>query len=102
MGYRLEPDGTRVYDHGKRYKPLALEDRKYRKFPPGTKWFGGKPFGPLQLLPDDQRPEIPFTRPDSDGIAHELGCGCSLCKTPRVRQKKRERLLAEAKAARSG
>lgn len=90
MGYREEPDGTRVYDHGKRYRPLALEDRKYRKFPKGTQWHGGKPFGPLPLLPMDER-EMPGTVPDEDAAQHTIGCLCPYCKVERVRRMKRRR-----------
>lgn len=91
MGYVEEPDGTRVYDHGKRYKPLALHERKYRKFPKGTQWFGGKPYGPLDLLDEEEREDIPPTVPDEEAATHMLGCLCRYCKVERVRRLKRKR-----------
>ena len=100
--YRELPDGTRIYKGGMRYKPVPPEKRKYRKWPEGTIWIGSESYLPLPLLEDSQRGSIPFTRPDSEGIAHQLGCRCLVCRVPRVKRKKRERILAEAKAARSG
>lgn len=91
MGYRTEPDGTRVYDKGYRYKPKT--DRVQVKLQPGQVRFHGIAYDPLPLLPDQQRTR-PWTRPDSEAIEHDLGCRCRMCMTvPRVRKKKRERLL---------
>jgi hypothetical protein len=100
VGYVEEPDGTRVYDHGKRYKPVPPEQRKYRSFPKGTIWHGGKPFGPLPLRPDSER-LFPQTRPDEDAAKHQLGCGCESCGVPRVQRLKRERIYAELKSSSS-
>lgn len=99
MGYRTEPDGTRVYDHGHRYKPLADHERVYRRLKPadaeerGAIRFAGNWYYPLELLPEDAR-VAPWTRPDEEAIGHKLGCLCFMCRTvPRVRKKKRARLL---------
>ena len=92
MGYVEEPDGTRVYDKGRRYKPVPLEERKYRKFPKGTIWHGGQPFGPLPLLPDEKR-RLPATVPDAETKTHQLGCLCWYCQFEVVRRKKRDYLL---------
>jgi hypothetical protein len=100
VGYVEEPDGTRVYDHGKRYKPLALHERKYRKFPAGTIWHGGKPFGPLSLLPDSER-LFPATRSDDEAAKHQLGCRCVSCSVPRVQKLKRKRIYAEIRSSSS-
>jgi len=98
MGYRTEPDGTRVYDHGKRYKPLSDAERKYRRRKPadaeerGAVRFAGKWYYPLPVLADAQR-VLPWTRPDEEGATHPLGCLCKMCKhVPRVRRLKRKRL----------
>lgn len=99
MGYRTEPDGTRVYDKGHRYKPLADHERKYRRLKPadaeerGALRFAGNWYYPLELLPEDAR-VTPWTRPDEEAIGHKLGCLCFMCRTvPRVRKKKRARVL---------
>ena len=99
MGYLTEPDGTRVYEKGHRYKPLELDERKYRKLKPddaaerGALPFHGNWYYPLEVLPEEAR-TFPWTRPDSDAIAHQLGCLCHMCRTvPRVKIKKRERVL---------
>jgi hypothetical protein len=88
------PDGTKVYTNGFRYTPVPEDKRKYRKFPPGTQWMHGKPFGPLPVLPDDDR-ELPWTRPDSEAIdTHKLGCMCRMCRdVDRVKRLKQVRLL---------
>jgi len=99
MAYTELEDGTRVYSNGFRYKPVPLEQRKYRKFPPGTQWHGGKPYGPLPLLPDDDR-DMPATRPDEEAAQHTLGCTCDFCKVPRVQRLKRERLGIKARVDR--
>lgn len=98
MGYRTEPDGTRVYDKGKRYKPLADDERKYGRRKPadaeerGAVRFAGNWYYPLDTL-DDALRELPWTRPDEEAVGHQVGCGCLMCRTvPRVRRLKRERL----------
>lgn len=100
MGYRTEPDGTRVYDKGHRYKPLADHERTYRRLKPadaeerGAIRFSGNWYYPLEVLPLEQRGRLPWTRPDEEAIAHQLGCLCHMCRTvPRVRKKKRARYL---------
>ena len=103
MAYTEEPDGTRVYSNGFRYKPVAASERKIRKLKPddaeerGVQRWRGVWLDPLPLLPEEER-QVPWTRPDSEAIdSHELGCACLMCKTvPRVREKKRERLLRRA------
>lgn len=98
MGYRTEPDGTRVYDKGKRYKPLSDDERKYGRRKPadaeerGAVRFAGNWYYPLDTLPDERR-SFPWTRPDEEGGLHELGCLCHMClHSPRVRRLKRKRL----------
>ena len=98
--YRVEPDGTRVYAKGHRYKPLADSERKYRRLKPadaqerGAVRWSGRWWYPLEVLPDAQRPRLPWTRPDEEAIGHELGCLCRMCRTvPRVQRRKRARFL---------
>jgi len=97
MGYRTEADGTRVYDHGKRYKPLADDERKYGRRKPadaeerGAVRFAGNWYYPLDTLPDERR-ALPWTRPDEEAAMHRLGCLCRMCtEVPRVRLLKRKR-----------
>ena len=63
---RTEPDGTRVYADGHRYKPLEPHERKYKvnkpEHPEAVR-FHGKWFVPLELVPDEQR-VLPPTQPD--------------------------------------
>ena len=100
MGYRTEADGTRVYAHGHRYKPLADDERKYGRRKPadaeerGAVRFAGNWYYPLDTLPDEAR-ALPWTRPDEEAIdTHVLGCLCRMCtQVPRVKRKKRDRLL---------
>lgn len=99
MGYLTEPDGTRVYAKGWRYKPLEPSERKYRKLKPddaeqaGALPFHGLWYYPLDVLPEETR-TFPWTRPDEEAIAHQLGCLCHMCRNvPRVMRKKRERFL---------
>jgi hypothetical protein len=99
LTYRTEPDGTRVYAHGHRYKPLELSERKTRRLKPddaeerGALPFHGLWYYPLDVLPEEQR-TFPWTRPDEEAIAHKLGCLCYMCRyVPRVKLKKRARVL---------
>lgn len=99
MTYRTEPDGTRVYEKGHRYKPLALSERKYRKLKPddadeaGAVSFHGLWYYPLEVLPEEER-EFPWTRDDAEFAAHKVGCLCRMCLTvPNVTRMKRYRLL---------
>jgi hypothetical protein len=89
MAYEELEDGTRVYRNGFRYKPVPLEQRKYRKFPTGTQWYGGQPFGPKNFLPDDKR-AMPATIPDDLAAEHKLGCLCQYCRVERVQRLKRQ------------
>jgi hypothetical protein len=97
--YTTEPDGTRVYAKGWRYKPLELHERKYRVLKPadaeerGAERFAGKWWYPLDLVPDEAR-AWPWTRDDAEAVEHELGCLCHVCRTvDRVKRLKRERLF---------
>ena len=99
MTYRTEPDGTRVYAKGHRYLPLEDSERKYRRLKPedaaerGAQPFHGNWYYPLEVLAEEAR-TFPWTRPDAEAIAHQLGCLCHMCRNvPRVRKKKRERFL---------
>lgn len=96
MSYRTEPDGTRVYSHGLRYRPVPDEERKYRRRKPDhpeAVRFRANWFLPLPVLPEDER-TFPWTRPDEEAIDHALGCLCFMCRTvDRVKRKKRDRLL---------
>ena len=105
MTYTVEPDGTRVYPKGWRYKPLEDHERKYRRLKPpdaaerGAVPFRGRWWYPLDVLPDEQRGRVPWTRPDEEAIQHQFGCLCHMCRTvPRVRRLKRERVLAKVRA----
>ena len=98
VSYRVEPDGTRVYDKGHRYKPLEDSERVYARRKPvdaderGAVRFAGNWYYPLEVLPEEAR-VLPWTRPDEEAIGHQLGCLCFMCRTvPRVRAKKRARV----------
>lgn len=100
MKYEVLPDGTRLYKNGRTYKPLPLDQRKYRVLKPfpdaedrGYVRFAGKWWPPLELLPEEER-QLPPTRPDDLVALHELGCLCDYCKVPRVQRLKRQRLFA--------
>jgi hypothetical protein len=97
--YTVEPDGTRVYAKGHRYRPLSDAERVYARRKPadaveaGAVRFAGNWYYPLPVLPDEQRPALPWTRPDEEAIGHQLGCLCLMCRTvERVRKKKRVRV----------
>ena len=99
MTYTVEPDGTRVYAKGHRYRPLEDSERVYARRKPvdaeerGAVRFAGNWYYPLQVLPEEARPALPWTRPDEEAIGHQLGCLCFMCRTvPRVRAKKRARV----------
>lgn len=86
-------DGTRVYEGGHRYKPKALEDRKYginKPDDPRAVRFHGRWFLPLDVLPDEQR-VMPATRPDEETLEHRALCQCDVCKRPAARELWRRR-----------
>ena len=61
---RVEPDGTRRYNNGMRYRPVPDSERKYRRRRPEAPdafRVGGRWFVPHVFLPDDQR-TMPETR----------------------------------------
>ena len=96
--YRVEPDGTRVYAKGWRYKPLSDDERVYARRKPadaeerGAVRFAGNWYYPIPVLPDADR-RIPWTRPDEEAATHQFGCLCFMCRTvPRVRRLKRARV----------
>ena len=99
MGYKTEPDGTRVYDHGHRYKPLADHERKYRRRKPADAEERGPSASPatgttLSRSSPRKSEGVSLDAPDDEAIGHKLGCLCLMCRTvPRVRKKKRARLL---------
>ena len=81
---RTEPDGTRVYSNGTRYKPLSREERKYnwqRPDHPEAVRFHTRWFLPLVLVPDELR-EMPETRPDDQTLEHRAWCRCAVCSRP--------------------
>lgn len=83
---RTEPDGTRVYADGRRYKPLAPEQRKNgvnRPDHPEAVRFHTRWFLPLQLL-DDARRAMPATRPDDQTLEHRASCLCEVCQRPQA------------------
>lgn len=85
--YRTEPDGTRVYTTGNRYKPVAEEDRVLgRRKPdhPEAVRFYGRWFLPLDLLPDEAR-TMPETLPDALTLEHRAWCTCEVCQRPQAR-----------------
>lgn len=97
-GYRVEPDGTRVYAKGHRYRPKPDSERVYARRKPvdaderGAVRFAGNWYYPLEVLPEEAR-VLPWTRPDEEAAGHQLGCGCFMCRTvPRVRRLKRARV----------
>lgn len=97
MGYVELEDGTRVYDHGKRYKPLSDEERVLRRRKPAdaeergaVRWRGDWLY-PLPLQDEELR-KMPFTRPDTEAVMHQLGCLCVQCRTvPWVRKTRKQR-----------
>jgi hypothetical protein len=98
MPYRTEPDGTRVYAKGWRYRPLEDSERVYARRKPvdaderGAVRFAGNWYYPLEVLPEEAR-VLPWTRPDEEAATHPLGCMCLMCRTvPRVRRLKRARV----------
>ena len=76
---RTEPDGTRVYSNGVRYKPKKPPvDRR------GAVRFGNRWYPPLLVLSDPCR-TMPETRPDTDAYEHAkvtLLCMCAVCLRP--------------------
>jgi hypothetical protein len=81
---RVEADGTRVYAEGKRYRPVAPEQRKNRVLKPDhpdAVRFHGNWFLPLELAPDEAR-DMPATRPDEETLEHRAWCRCEVCTRP--------------------
>jgi hypothetical protein len=77
-------DGTRVYDHGLQYKPLAPEERKYKVRKPDDPRavrFKGDWLLPLPLLPDENR-VWPETVADDETLRHKAWCRCYVCNRP--------------------
>ena len=63
MRYKLLEDGTRVYSNGHKYRPVAVEDRKYAVNKPDSPTafrVGGVWYEPKEFLPDESR-EMPVT-----------------------------------------
>lgn len=96
---RIEPDGTRVYTKGHRYRPLEDHERKIRRLKPenaearGFVHWHGEWLPPLPLLDDEVR-KMPWCVPDEICAQHELGCMCYGCRnSKRTTRLKRERLL---------
>lgn len=86
---KILEDGTRVYSNGTRYKPKALEDRKYgiRKLE-GAIFFRGEWYLPLDLS-DPANRVMPETRADSDAYEHrekKFHCRCLVCKRPEAKR----------------
>lgn len=83
---RTEPDGTRVYSNGTRYKPKPAAERLKgvrRPDHPEAKRFHGEWFLPLPVLPLSARKNFPQTRPDSQAYDHmPMPCKCSVCRRP--------------------
>jgi hypothetical protein len=85
--YRVEPDGTRVYPKGTRYRPLTPEERTYnvrRPDDPRAVRFHGAWFLPLEVLPMAAR-QMPETRPDDQTLEHRTVCTCKVCRRPEAR-----------------
>lgn len=98
MTYRVEPDGTRVYTKGHRYRPLEDSERVYARRKPvdaddrGAIRFAGNWYYPLEILPEEAR-VLPWTRPDEEAATHKFGCLCFMCRNvPRVHRLKRARV----------
>jgi hypothetical protein len=82
------PDGTRVYKGGARYKPKPAEDRLIgvnKPDHPDAVRFHTRWFLPLDVLEDERR-EMPETRPDSLAYDHMnkrgMACTCEVCSRP--------------------
>lgn len=94
---RTEPDGTRVYADGHRYKPKSPQERKRgvnKPDDPRAVRFHTQWFLPLELLPDDQR-EMPLTRPDNQTLLHKAGCRCEVCQRPGAAELWRRRRVSD-------
>jgi hypothetical protein len=86
---RTEPDGTRVYSQGHRYKPLTASERRYAvrrpDHPGAVRWYG-EWLLPLPLVADSTR-VMPETRPDTDAYEHwwtNVLCKCDVCRRPQA------------------
>ena len=83
---RTEPDGTRVYSAGQRYKPKAAADRVYgvnKPDDPRAVRFHALWFLPLELV-DDQARVMPETIPDDETLLHPAWCRCRVCTRPQA------------------
>ena len=84
-------DGTRKYVGGYTYKPVPLEERKYRvRKPdvPGAVLFQREWWIPLQVQPEPER-VMPETVPDTEAYDHAFKprpCRCYVCKRPEAQR----------------
>lgn len=84
---RVEPDGTRVYTSGVRYKPKKIAERAYdirKPDDPRAVRFGSDWYVPFEVLPDEAR-IFPETVPDDVAYEHAaraLPCRCGPCQRP--------------------
>lgn len=85
---RVEADGTRVYKGYVKYKPIPVEERKYRirkpDDPRAVRWRGDWLL-PLNLMSDSDRPDMPVTRADTEAYEHmatNRECRCDVCVRP--------------------
>lgn len=86
---RVEPDGTRVYSDYHRYKPVERDKRKKgvrKPDDPRAVRYKSDWYLPLPVLPDEQRPQMPLTRPDDECLDHRALCACDVCKRPAARR----------------
>lgn len=84
---RTEPDGTRVYADGHRYRPKAPQERVNgvrKPDHPDAVRFHGDWFLPLPVLPEEAR-TMPATRPDDQTLEHRPWCRCEVCRRPEAR-----------------
>ncbi len=87
---RVEPDGTRVYSNGTRYRPKKLSERSYgirKPDDPRAVRFETRWFVPFEVLPDEAR-TLPETVPDDvayDHAAKPFPCACGPCSRPTAR-----------------
>ena len=92
---KVEPDGTRVYSNGVRYRPLSPEQRTYavrKPDVPGAVRYHGKWYVPLPVLPAEAR-VMPATRPDEEAYEHmnrTAMCMCEVCRRPAAERWRRK------------